>query len=48
MDRQVEIAGKLFDMEARSQALAQRYEDQLTDIATLRQSLLQQAFAGEL
>lgn len=48
MDRQVEIAGKLFDMEARSQALAQRYEDQLTDIAALRQSLLQQAFSGQL
>lgn len=48
LERQDAIAEKLFDMEARFKEVASHYEDKLTEVATLRQSLLQQAFSGQL
>lgn len=42
------LLNRLRTLRANSDRLAQGYSDRLTDIATLRQSLLQKAFSGEL
>lgn len=47
-DERAAIVAKAADMRQQCETLAQRYSEQLDDIATLRQSLLQQAFSGQL
>lgn len=46
--RQVEIVAQLQAWKSATDALRQRYRDSVRNIAELRQSLLQKAFAGEL
>lgn len=45
---QEDLAQALFDIEEKCKGLEASYQTKLADIAALRQSLLQQAFAGEL
>ena len=45
---QVEVVERLKKFESISLSLAKKFKAQLADIADLRQSLLQRAFAGEL
>lgn len=45
---QRKLASDLFALEDHCEDLQARYQAQLTDLATLRQSILQKAFAGEL
>lgn len=46
--RQAEIVEQLKAWKGATDALRQRYQDSIKNIAALRQSLLQKAFAGEL
>lgn len=46
--KQVELAKECSKVETFSRQLAMRYAAQLADLATLRQSLLQKAFSGQL
>ena len=45
---QTVLADRLFDLEQKCDELARGYEAKLTDLANLRQSLLQKAFSGQL
>jgi len=48
ISEQEQISARLGQLEARCQELKRAYEAKLADIATLRQSLLQAAFSGQL
>lgn len=48
LSEQTEIADRLITLEAEVEELAETYNSKLANIAQLRQSLLQKAFAGEL
>ena len=45
---QLQIVENLHEMRRHTQQLVSQYEQKLADLATLRQSLLQKAFSGEL
>ena len=47
-ERQMKVVSSLIDVERNCLALKKAYKTQLTDIADLRQSLLQKAFSGRL
>ena len=48
LEQQKAVADRLFEIERFTNDIASQYASQLADIAALRQSLLQQAFSGQL
>lgn len=45
---QVEVVGKIAEIEDGTRSIARSYKEKIADLDTLRQSFLQKAFAGEL